>query len=977
MVPFTSGQDVFQTQADSRFNSFSDPMNPVNMNQGNWGINSSYMTPSYLSPYRPQYQGPQGNSYGGHNPSWGQSANYITNPFRRGGDNYGGNYWQQSTPFFDSAVNRPVDRAASFAQNWGVPIAAGYASYRAFEGMGSRMGGSAAAGLIQGVIGNSMGVGTASKFMSAGRMIGGMAGGLMLPAAIAQAGISGFDAAVMDPFIGQRQTANNLRQNFAGVTFGSGVGDPYQGGGLSRRSATGMATSMSRFGAQDLTFNQKEISTLTDYSARAGLLDNTNSSQLTSRMKEITKQVKLVMAVANTSDFKDAIEILGKLQMAGATGGAASRVMTQLGSFAAMGGISTQKLMNTVGAQGQYLFGANGLTPYVGQLAAGQAYGSMSSAFRSGLLSPALAARMGGVEGATQSAVAGMVSMAQSPYASMYAQNAYLGGGEVGNVVGNVSRFGGQMARGGLSAVGNYNLLKPASMSRLIEERGPEFMEQMLHQLGRTTPGSMRGGRLDAGSAYMMMTQSFRMQDNEARGVLEQLRAYQDPGSVNQMLAGADRSMIDNRLKFMQQHGMDYGRLTPAVQSVLGVGRNIQELGARGVGAVLGTTGSAGDALQSWWNESKFGSSSAMKGVGLEQVEGMKNLDLGRVASAATGSQMQPTLVNESFSSRNRSALSDIQAAAAKGDRDALAFVNSSGIQQKQALYNLAKKNVVGAEYMSSDSAANELISNAGQLGTVTNKVGISSILDHAYGGIKIDGLGIVGKGQFMSAAEGMLSNAEGTDAYNSHKSKLQSILGGGELSPQRLKEILDGKDVKYGLSHGTQDYSAAMGVKDDKDFADQIQKAGGIDSLASSRLSGKFLDIYNSNKGGGRDHELYGAAMQLQAGGRLKGGDLLNADAVDNASLAQHALSETAIDKQRQQIKRLAQGHKIDFSSMEQGLAALDNKESVGVFKDSVTEFSTAVKGMKLVPNSDGPKPVGWNNSTVGKLYNKMVGSN
>lgn len=939
MTPYSAGQDVFQTQADSRFNSFADPMNPVNMNPGNWGINSAYMTPSYMSPYRPQYQGPQGNMYGGNNPTWAASANYIANPFRAGGDNYGGNYWQQSTPFYNSFVNRPVDQMASFAQNWAVPAAMGYGAYRMFGAAAGKFGSRVGEGLVGGAAGRFFSAGTAASLGKFGGTVGGLAGNMFLPAAIAQAGIGAFDAGVMDPFVAQRQMSNNLRTNFAGQTFGTGVGDPYQGGGINRSYAAGISSKMSQFASKDLTFNQKEVSQLTDYSARAGLLDTVNPDQFASKMKDITRQVKLVMSVANTSDFKEAIEILGKLQSAGATGNSASRVLNKMNAFAGMGGISTQQLMNTVGMQGQYLFGAAGLTPYVGQLAAGSAYGSMASAYRSGLISPALAARMGGVEGATQSAVSGMLGMASSPYAAMYAHNGYLGGGETGSIVGNVSRFGGNIARGGLSGIGEFNLARPGLISRMTEDRGLQSVQQMIHQLGSTLPGAMRNGKVTAGAAYEMMTKSFGLGDDQARAMLEQIRSYSDPGAVNQMLAGNNRAFMDNRMKFMQQHGADYGRLTPMVQEVLGVGRNIQAGSAKVIGKMLGTTGSVGDYIQNWWNEARFGEASGMQGMNREAFEnGGARLNTG---NRGRGSSM---------SGEHRDAMTDINRHAQGGDQDAINAITGTGVQRKDAIYRLAKSGKLGEQFKD-DQAIDQLIKSMDAAGTSKGSAkGLRSTLNDMFGGSGIVS-GDLNKSILLDASNALLTATEDSQEWNGAKNKLAKVLGKdpGSMSKAEIDKIIHSESVKNLQMNGANAWSGLadkLGVSSQSELDEMARKAGGYDKLAEAKLSGKDLEFYKKNAMQGGDAQAFLAAFQTKDGGKLAGAklDKTRLDHLSNEDRAALLNGDTVVDKQREFITQMAKDHKIDFATYNQSLSALDNKEAVSAFSDAVSRFSDAV---------------------------------
>jgi len=936
MTPYSPGQDVFRTQADTRFNSFADPMNSVNQNPGNWGINSNYMTPAHMSPYRPQYQGPQGDMGGNFNPSWGQSASFMANPFRKGGTNYGGNTWQQQSPFFDTIGNRPMDHAASFTQNTAVPLAATYFGFRGLEGIGSRMGSSFASGAARGIMGGAMASsGAGSMAMSGAGMVGGFAGGVALPMMAAHAAVGAFNGAVMDPYIAQRQMTNNFRNNFAGVNFGTGgASNQYTGGGMSRGFASGMAGQMSGFAAHDLTFNQKEIGGITDLASRGGLLDTSNPQQITSKLKEITRQVKLVMAVANTSDFRDAIEILGKLQMSGATGSAATRAMSAMGGFAAASGISTQKMMNTVGMQGQMLFGANGLTPYVGQMAAGQANASMSAAFRNGLMSPALAARFGGVEGATQSAVSGSLSLANSPYASMYAHNAYHGGGEVGGVVGNMSRFGGEIARGGLKAIGGFNLARPGTMSKMLEEDRLGMTQDTLTQIGKILPGSQTNGKLDSRAAYQILTGTMGVPDQEARAMLQELKGYQHKGTTEQMLAGNRTAMTNSRMKFAEQQGADYGRLTGGVQTVFGVGRNIQAGGAAMVNAFTGTVGKGLDAVQNWYTETKFGDAKDMQDVTMSSLEGTERLNINSL-------DLGPTKDRKNYLSKvgNRDSLKDVDNQAKKGNAAAIAFIKSNGTDE-EALMQLVKDGHLDPSYEKSLAKRQGLAADLKSMARVQGGEGsFSKAVEDAYGGITAVS-GVMAKGKYAELVGQLNTMSKEDQGYSDKVGELSKLLG-KDLGPIALKEELASKSAQAALANGTMNQSGVTGIVDDADLDERIKKAGSLQDLAKSTLDEKHL------KAGITTKEQYISALADQKGGAISHGKMKNVDHVSAKDLAIQRQSESELRKQRDRIQRLAADHKIDFSTESQMSAAVDNKEAVGKFASAVDLFQTSVNAL------------------------------
>lgn len=911
---FSSNNDIFRTQADNRFNSFSEPMNPVNMNPGNWGVNPNYLTPPYLSPFRPQYQGPTGPSYSSFRPSWGTSMNQVFNPFAPGGENYGGNYMQQTSPYYDSMFNKPMDGAASFAQNWAAPAAASWASYKYFGDAATSMGRSFGAGLGRGVMsGAGAGFRATSGVMRASRWMGGAAAGLFLPTLIAQTGIEALDSAVFDPYVGQRRTANSLRENFQGVSFGEGTGDPFNGGGISRRYAANIARQVSKAGAMDMTFNQKETSLLTDYASRSGLMDNVSSTQMSSRFESLLKQVKLVMSVANTSDFKETIEIMSKMQMAGVGSNQLAGVMGRMSAAASAGGQSFQKLFNTVGAQGQYMFGAQGLTPYVGMQSAFDASASMNAAFRSGLISPAMAARMGGVEGATQSAVAAQVGAYRTPYSTFQAYNAYMGKGETGDVVGNINRFGGAMASGNpLQNIGRFMMSQNALISRHIEDRGVFGEQQQIYQLAQKVPGAIgANGKVSDSAAYMIMTQMMGLSPDMAQAKLAQIASFGDDKTVSQMLAGNQRASIDSLSKYNQQEGLNKGILTSLYNPVKRGFMSVQKVGARGVGNFIEDVGEMSDSVQNFMNEALFG----IKAGDNRSVDIRGSKD----AKYYQANVQSAKFLNGTKYDTHYKDLDKLNALAKSGEGEAgkqariVLDPGSSRAEKKNALDKLGSVGHLRGDYTKSEDA-NSLLARVDQLGVVQESSGDSgSVLDKVVknlsqigGGKTIDEN--LEYGNLMKSVSETLNNGKGADISDKTLSRISELSGKkvGDLDRQTLREMSSStltKMAKQRISH-------LLGVHD-------VGNAQGLEKVLINERGG------------------VGLAPVINSSG-------------DTGALTTQMEAQIGIMKQKSDINRNYKEGKIDFSTGMAAISALDNKETTGKFSDAVTDFVGAVAKFK-----------------------------
>lgn len=551
---------------DSRFDPFSAPWNGVNSNEaagnGQWGVNSNYITPSYMSPYRPQYQGSNGMA-GGSNPGFWSSANYVMNPFRSGGDNYGGNYYPQTSPFYTSMGQKPLDAAMNVSQQVVLPTAMMYFAYKYLDKPATKFFGGMGTGFGT-RLAMSMGAG-ASTASTVGKGFGlvGKGFGMMVPSYMAaQAVGSAADALVFDPYIAQSQMASSFRDNFSGVSFGAGIGNQVTGRGLSRGYASRLASRLNQAGAMDMTFSQQEYGQMADLIGRSGMMDQVSGKDLGPKMENIIKQVKVVMGLANSSDFKETIELMAQVNRSGVKLGDISSSLAQLTGFASGAGVSTQRFMNTTGAQGGFMAQSMGLTPFAGMMVAGQANASMASAYRSGLISPALMARMGGVEGATQSATAGTLGSSQSMLALMSAMNAAMGGKGTNDIYKIISQFGAMAAKDPIKAKALLEMEGPAASSNLAKKGITGVYDQMMNVINGNPllKRSIANGRLPDTTAYAALTSpTIGQTRDQAMATILQMESMQDPNSANQVLAGIESSRKDAYLKYMRDTQQDMG----------------------------------------------------------------------------------------------------------------------------------------------------------------------------------------------------------------------------------------------------------------------------------------------------------------------------------------------------------------------------------------------------------------------------------
>jgi hypothetical protein len=665
--------DIYTSQANVYGNSFANPMNPANMNPG-FGIDPNLLTPSYDAGYRPQYNGAQPyNQYG--RVGFFAGINQFINPMAY--DPRWGNPNDNQRQTVEGVASRPFDSVVWAGQRVAAPMAAfGLAfKYGAKPGMamGNALGRGFANGMSAGMggympnfvragISGVLGGGTLPAALGGMEVPGalGLAGSVVLPMIAGQALMYGVQKTMVDPYINTRRTARDFRDNFAGVTFGDSQGNVVTGQGLSYRESTRMGSQITRAGNNDFTFSSGEFANIADYSARAGLLDDSQSKQIVQRVKDIAQQVKLVMAIASDPSIKSAIEQLSKLHMAGASliGGTtsqASQALMALGQDAAVAGRSVQNIMNTVGAQGQYMYQSNGLTPYLGQLAAANTLGSFENAKRMGLLNTSQLARMGGTEGATQAAMTAEINGSQTLLNKMAMYNQYINGrggasgfGPGMNVTNVVSQFGSDFTKDTLGTYGGMHLYGGSMASKQLADRGSLALEdQVTSILDQTGTRRNKNGQYTAEQMAGAMSGVMGMSDDEIQAYVAQRAAETDSGVFQQSVKARNAQTQKQLRQYVTQNYLYGGAIGGTVRGALNIGHNLMNLGGD---MMYDTFGSAqaefGDEVTGIANKVQFGSTFS----DTYKVSDMNSMIDSLTGSKGTKAPAQPSsikLINE------------------------------------------------------------------------------------------------------------------------------------------------------------------------------------------------------------------------------------------------------------------------------------------------------------------------------------------
>ena len=118
---------------------------------------------------------------------------------------------------------------------------------------------------------------------------------------------------------------------------------------------------------------------------------------------------------------------------------------------------------------------------------------AMNTAFRSNLISPALMARMGGPEGATQSAMQEALPRLQDPLCQYYGLQRILRQENRGES-GNMAQFGGRIASNPLEMAGQHELHGDA-LTSAHERPGTSGEQRLLSQIAMDASWGCNKGR--------------------------------------------------------------------------------------------------------------------------------------------------------------------------------------------------------------------------------------------------------------------------------------------------------------------------------------------------------------------------------------------------------------------------------------------------------------------------------------------------
>lgn len=1000
---------IFSTTANTDFNAFNDPFNAVNMNQGagQWGMNSAYMTPSYNAPYRPPYSG-GGSHIAFQNPGFFRSL-YGISPFNTGTP-YGIGNQDQDDAYYSSLANRPMDFQAAFHQRITAPLVmfggafamsrawqvrnqsrGAYDWFRAFgasrqeamrvsgfTAMGQTFGRGVASGLIAGASRFAPGL-ASSAFgriaIGGAAMLGGVAASVALPAALAQGGMEIYNKFISDNYVGIRENQNALRSSFRGITFGGGEGGAFTGQGLSRRAAARMGTELTEMGQRDQIFSPRDVASITSIAAQTGLLDNVSSEQLTSKIGNLMKQMKVVMSVMGSSDYKEVLSSMAKLQAAGVNPSQLGSTMAGIGGLSSIAGISTGRMVNTVGAQGQYLFQSNGVTPIMGQMAGATAMAGMAAAFRSGLVSPELMARMGGVEGAAQLSTTGQLNAAQTTYNIMRNFNRYTTGAGGNGVIGNVSNFGMAMAGNPLGAYGAMIRTRGSNIGQQFRDDGMMGVHNQVMDIANIHPLTAGRGRISADEAMGLMVGTGMMGAQEAQAWLTQYAATQDPRTRSQMYAALRSAQVRLGRDQAEQYGNT--RVTAFFSPLVKGYRSAAAGMGRMIGSPVEGVSGIADRFERWWTGATVGSAEEMRSITMRDLQFTGDMRLFDTDKYSGIRGLAANRRDSAFYKQNE--LNIINRAAMGGNADALGILRGTGKDQANALYRFASSGLLGSDYK--DPSTHGQLLDAIAVASRGKRVNLEGdVLGKLQVGLSgqvsgnIEGATPLTRWSALVSAQNLQGLMQGDkDLINSKDPNTQRMIR--ELAAYNGQQGFGNMSELHKAVNSAIEYAGQNRIS----TADVFSQYGGgknIENLVKNPatrgqiLKGRFLEDYNRAEAAG---DSAGMQRAMLAGFSDTSGATVRAAGISfvNAQFgpderAEYNRSMNSLDTQQRQFDKLAREGKIDASSYYGASNGIQMSKAVTDFGAYVELFGRKVR--EISPENSKPnalESLGWFGAT------------
>ena len=375
-------------------------------------------------------------------------------------------------------------------------------------GVAARAGTAAIGGWAGAGLGAHMGARFGAGGAAIGAAVGGFAG-MMGAEHFAGAGVQGL-VDQMNPFDRMaRHTAQirGMSQEF--VVGGSGLSAGGRGLGLGASAHVGRQLNnlAADSGFQRQTgsqFSSQDLMKITQISGQQGLLDMAqNPEQIVSQVKNVSKALTAFMKLASEPDVTEALKQMGQMRQMGLTLGETMQAMQGAKSYSRMAGTSVQGIMQS-GLAGAMTFQQQGLSGGLGLNVGMGSMGMARQAVAGGTYTTQQLAMLGGTQGVAQNNMEMSAAMLKQPLMAA-AMSGFGAGGTFGLNAGNMRALAGgglginqlatmgvnnmnaAVARGGVSAIGAFQMQQGELEDQMGRALGPEGIKMMGFQQIRST----------------------------------------------------------------------------------------------------------------------------------------------------------------------------------------------------------------------------------------------------------------------------------------------------------------------------------------------------------------------------------------------------------------------------------------------------------------------------------------------------------
>lgn len=205
------------------------------------------------------------------------------------------------------------------------------------------------------------------------------------------------------PLVDRIRESRNIQNMTTAKIMGGPDVDTALGYGFNYRAARSLDKTLRAAAADDSIFKEGDYRELMKLGIEYGQFDYAqNVEQYKRILKNLRNSMTTMMEVVGSTDFKDIMSDLKRMQTMGASASQYNNIARQEQTYARMTGLNHQQMVDTYGQAGALTYQQAGLNAMQGSLQAMANAANVTYMQRAGVIDPVTLARFGGVSGLTQ-----------------------------------------------------------------------------------------------------------------------------------------------------------------------------------------------------------------------------------------------------------------------------------------------------------------------------------------------------------------------------------------------------------------------------------------------------------------------------------------------------------------------------------------------------------------------------------------------